>query len=82
MSNDTAAYVAAVYALDGMAQEVKPGFETEFLESTMTRIAQYGDRTRFSEKQKVCIRKMVETYLGEERVAELLGQQQLFPAKG
>jgi hypothetical protein len=77
----TAAYIAAIQALDAMEQAVTPGFETEFLESTLARIAQYGDRTRLSDKQKACIRKMVEAYLSEEQAAALAGQQPLFATK-
>jgi len=60
-----------------MEQEVQDGFETEFMASTMARIAHYGDRTRFSPKQCAVIVKLVARYLAPERAAELLGQQRL-----
>lgn len=75
--NDTAAYIAALQALDTMERELADGFETEFVVSNLARIAQYGEQTRFSDKQKKVIQALVEDYLGEAHAKELLGQMRL-----
>lgn len=75
--NATAMYVQALRDINALDREVQAGFEAEFLASAMTRIAQYGDATRFSAKQRAVIRRMTETYLTTERAAELDGQLRL-----
>lgn len=70
-------YIQAIRELDAMEQEVKDGFELDFITGNIQRIEQYGDRTRFSDKQKAVIRRMAEAYLGNAYAAELMGQMRL-----
>jgi hypothetical protein len=70
-------YVAALRAIDAAEAEVNDGFEADFLADNLARIAQYGEETRFSDKQQAVIRRLTACYLGQEREAELAGQQRL-----
>jgi len=73
MGSDTQTYIKALYDLDGMATPVDSGFELEFISDNIDRVAEWEDRTSFSPKQKTVIRNMVAKYLGEHRLAEMLG---------
>jgi ribonuclease HI len=73
----TALYANAIRDLDAMDAELADGFELDFVVSNLARVQQYGDTTRFSDKQRAVIARLVLKYLGAEREAELLGQMRL-----
>ena len=76
-SGSNEVFAEAIRDLDAMPDELEDGFEADFVISNLERIAKYGDDTRFSDKQKAVIIKLVEKYLGVGRAAEMQGQMRL-----
>lgn len=67
-------YVQAIVDLDEMAHQLSNGFEFNFVSDNRERVEEYGDRTRFTLKQREIIDELVERYLGPYYAAELQGQ--------